>query len=283
MRALVKRHILCYIRDRWAVFFSFLSVLIILALFAFFLGTMQESYFRGVDDAEYVIYGWLLAGVLMVATSTVPLGFMEIMTGDRTRKNINDFYVTPLSRAKIVMSYLIAAVTISTILGIVNLAVGQIVLLFNAGTILPLFDLLRVMGLIVLSSALFSTVFFFVVSFLKTGSAHGTLATLFGTLVGFLTAIYVPLQALGSTLTGFLSALPTLQAAALFRTVYMREAVGELFAGADEALATYKSDFGLEIDLFGLSPDPWVLFLMLVGWTVLFFGLSVWRLSRVKL
>ena len=43
LSALTKRHILLYVRDRSAVFFSMLSVLIVLLLMLVFLGDMNKD------------------------------------------------------------------------------------------------------------------------------------------------------------------------------------------------------------------------------------------------
>ncbi len=286
MSALIKRHILCFLRDRWSVFFSFLSVLIILMLFAFFLGAMHETTvpeaLRGTDEGNHLVYSWLFSGVLMVSTVTVPLGFLHFMVKDRATQSINDFYVTPLSRTKIVFSYLVAAILVSTALGVVNLLLGQVIVYLNASTFLPLASFLQVLGLIVLSSTLFSSLFYFVVSYLKSLNAHGTLSTLVGTLIGFVTGVYVPVANLGNTLTNILAAFPPLQMAGLFRRVYMDKALHDVFAGAPDAMTRYMENFGVDVVFAGRTFSTFELLVFSAFWIVLFVLLSVLRLRRFK-
>ncbi len=287
MTALIKRHILCFLRDRWSVFFSFLSVLIILMLFAFFLGAMHETtvpeQLRGTNEGNHLIYSWLFSGVLMVATVTVPLGFLHFMVKDRATKSINDFYVTPMPRTKIVLSYLVASIVISTALGVINLLVGQGVVYLNAGTFLPLFSFVQVLALIVLSSTLFSALFYFVTSYLKSLNAHGTLSTLVGTLIGFVTGVYVPVSNLGTTLNNILAALPPLQIAGLFRRIYMDKALADVFGDATEPMTRYMENMGVDVVVFNHTFTTLQLLMLSVFWIVLFIVLSILRLRRFKI
>ena len=125
MISLVKRHLLVFLRDKWSVFFSLLSVLIVILLYTLFLIKMHDTSLpealQGTTEAQHLTYTWLFSGVLMVSTVTVPLGFLGTMIRDRTERISNDFYVTPLKRLSITLSYLIAAFIITVMLALVNL------------------------------------------------------------------------------------------------------------------------------------------------------------------
>ena len=80
---LTKRHILLYVRDRSAVFFSMLSVLIVLLLMLVFLGDMNKDELMQLvqraqgsiqeADAMHLITMWTIAGILVVNAFTVPI------------------------------------------------------------------------------------------------------------------------------------------------------------------------------------------------------------------
>ncbi len=286
MMTLVKRHLLVFLRDRWSVFFSFLSVIIIILLYALFLMEMLKGYFpegmQGTDAANYVLYGWLLSGVLMVATVTVPLGFLGVMIHDRTEFISNDLFVAPIRRLTITLSYLIAAFVVSFILGIMNLLVGQLILYLNTSELLPLMAFVRILLVVALSSALFTSMLYVLVSMINSLNAHGTLSSIIGTLIGFVCGIYVPIGVFGNTIQTVLNALPFMQMSALYRKIYMDEALGQLFAGAADARASYESFYGIDIELFNTSLSATTLTLMLVGWTLLFVLVSAWRVKSFK-
>ncbi len=287
MRALIKRHIKCYLRDRWAVFFSFLSVFIILMLFVFFLGSYFEdiSQQAGIDEklAAYIVYGWIFSGLLMVSSVTIPLGFLERMVEDQTTRAMHDFQITPLKRYKIVFSYLAAAVIITLFMNTLNLTIGLGILYLNSGEVVPLFNLIQVIIIMALIATMFSGFFFFLLSFFKSQNAHGTFATLIGTLIGFLGGLYVPIGALSQTIQNIINALPFMQAAALLRQAYMAEALDMAFGTNQAARDSYTSFYGVEITLFNQTLSSHVLWLILISLTILILTASIWRMRHLKI
>lgn len=281
IKALVKRHLTLYLRDRWSVFFSFLSVIIILGLFILFLRNTFGS-FSEYEGAGYVSTSWILSGVLMVSTVTVPLGFLGIMVKDLEIKTINDFYVAPIKRTEIVFSYFLAALIIGSVFGFFNLTIGVSFLFIQYGYFIGFLNLLTLMALVILSSGLFSSLFFLVVTYIKTLNAHGTLSTLIGTLIGFLTGLYVPVGALSDTLRTVLSLLPFMQMVTLFRRFYMADALNLVFENASEMEAGVVSLLGVNLEFGDTVIASSVTLLIIVGWTLLFLGLSVLRLKTFK-
>ncbi len=281
IQALIKRHLKIFLRDRWAVFFSFLSVIIILVLFTVFFrnafGDLTET-----TEGTYLINGWIFSGVLMVATVTVPLGFLGIMVTDRETNAINDFYVAPIGRSTIVISYLIAAIIIGSVLGFINLIVGQLYIFLMVQTFLPLMTNILLILLIILSTTLFSSLFFYVVTFIKTSNSHGTLSTLVGTLIGFLAGLYVVVGNLPNITRYIMGLLPTLQLASLFRLVYMDEAMDLIFQDNVDIRETQTFLLGIRIEVgsFELTEPFLVLFSLL--WIGLFVTLSIMRLKAFK-
>ena len=93
---LMKRNILIYMRDKGTVFYSILSMLIILGLMILFLGDMNSrdivralEQMGGVRDAEadrinadYLIMVWTLAGILVSNTVTVTMTRSEEHTSE---------------------------------------------------------------------------------------------------------------------------------------------------------------------------------------------------------
>ena len=282
IKGLLKRHILLYIRDRWAIFFSFLSVLIILGLFMIFLRNSFGGDFGDLEHSEYLIHTWIFSGVLMVSTVTVPLGFLAVMVQDLELKIINDFYVAPIKRKSIVASYFLAAVIVGTVFSLFNLLIGQVYIGLKFGFFLEPLTILRLIGLIIFSSMLFSALFFYITSYIKTSNAHGTLGTLVGTLIGFLAGLYVPIGVLGQTLRNILSSLPTMQMASLFRIVYMEESLNKTFVGIDAFRENMESFLGVSLEFSGNTVSPITTFIILSLWIVGLLLLSVRRLNTFK-
>ncbi len=282
IHALVKRHITNFLRDRWAVFFSFLSVLIILGLFLLFLKNAFGGEFAELPDANFVIHSWVLAGVLMVSTVTVPLGFLGIMVRDLEVKAINDFYVSPVNRKLIVLSYLISAIIIGMVLSTINLTIGLLYLGFTFTYTPSLLTILSLLLLLLLSNGLFSAIFFFVTTYIKTSNAHGTLSTLVGTLIGFLAGLYVVVGSLPSTTQTIMSALPTLQLASAFRIVYMEEALDRAFVNHIEMRETYTHLLGIKLTLGDTPLTLLTIIIITLILLILFIALSFKRVKTFK-
>jgi len=285
MKNLIKRHLMVFLRDRWSVFFSLLSVIIVLLLYLLFLIQVHESALpenmQGTTEAKHLTYTWLFSGVLMVSTVTVPLGFLGIMIRDKSLKISNDFYVAPLKRLSITLSYVIAAFIITFILGVFNLIIGQGVVYLNAEAWLSLMAVIKFLGLIALSSALFTLMLYTVVTFLSTQNAHGTMSSIIGTLVGFFAGVYVPIGTFGTSFRTFLTLTPFMQVSALFRTVYMEEAIDEVFT-TSLAENDYTVFFGIELELFSHTLSSLELTLIVLGWTFVFFLLASFRVKSFR-
>ena len=137
---LVKRNILVFMRDYAAVFFSVLSMLIILLLMVVFLGKMntdnvlwvlteyggERDVLQDEKNAQYLIQMWTLAGILAVNTLTVSLTVMQTMVQDEVKGQLASFYVAPVKRIKIVLGYILAAWIIGSGMSFLTLVIGEI-------------------------------------------------------------------------------------------------------------------------------------------------------------
>jgi multidrug/hemolysin transport system permease protein len=285
---LILRNLRRYLRDRAAVFFSFLSVIIILALYILFLGKMQsDNLAREMGDIEginWLVSAWIMAGILMVSTVTVPLGAIGNLIDDRADGLLNDFYTSPISRNTLALSYLISAWVIGLVMVLVNFVVGQIYVLSQGGELMSLMTTLKMLGLIIFSIMTFSSFFFYLAIFMKTRNAYGTLSTLVGTFIGFLGGIYIPIGVLGENVQTFMNALPTAHAVSIFRRVYMQGAVDYVFEGAPEGVyQAYADTFGLNVIVGNFRFESWHMLLSMAIFMLVFYGLSVWKLSKSKL
>ncbi|MBE0700301.1 MAG: hypothetical protein IH571_01310, partial [Acholeplasmataceae bacterium] len=123
LRCLVKRHVLRFLRDKAAVFFSFLSILIMLALYFLFIGKQYTSYDAMdifTDEFKtYLTVGVMMGGILVINTVTLSLGMMGNIIMDLEQRKLDGFLVTPIKRYKIILSYYIAAIMITTVLSLV--------------------------------------------------------------------------------------------------------------------------------------------------------------------
>ena len=140
MISLSKRNIKMYLRDYVSVFFSVLSMLIVLALMVIFLGKMNcenvvdaLAQFGGVRDtavdeknAAYLIQMWTLAGILEVNAVTITLTVMGTMVQDEAKGRLASFYLTPVRKIQIALGYITASWLVGTVMCTLTLVVGEL-------------------------------------------------------------------------------------------------------------------------------------------------------------
>ena len=119
---------------------------------------------------------------------------------------------------------------------------------------------------------------------MKTRNAYGTLSTLVGTFIGFLGGIYIPIGQLGENVQKVMNAIPVAHAATLMRKLYMEGAIEAVFGNAPpEYYESYANAFGLTIFYGDFELQGYHMVLSLVISMVIFYSLSVLRLSKNKL
>ena len=284
---LTSRNIRVYVRDRMSVFFSFLSVIITIGLYILFLGELQ---FNGIKNAvgdipgiRPLINSWIMAGLITINAVTVSLGMLGTMVFDIEYKRFPDFIVAPVSRTMVVTSYLIASWAISFIFSLVALVAAELYVLSSGGALLSVINMLKALGIIALTVVTSSTLMFFVMSFIKTGSAFGTLSTVLGTLIGFLTGVYVPVGVLPDVIQKVVVLVPFSHSAALLRQVFCEQPMAEVFAGAPaQVLNSYIRENGVTMYWGDTAISAPAMLAVLGGVAVLFILLSALRLRRYK-
>jgi len=285
---MVVRNLKLYLRDKAAVFFSFLSVIIILAMYILFLGKMQSNFLSndfGIGEAkDWMVAAWIMAGILMVSTVTIPLGAVGKLIDDRTNGVLNDFYAAPINRNILALSYLISAWVIGFIMVMANFVIGQAYVLSQGGEFMTLLEYAKVIGLILLSIMTFSSLFFFLSLYIRSSNAYGTLSTLVGTFIGFLGGIYIPIGVLGENVQKVMNVLPTAHAVTIMRRVYMAGAIDSAFGDLpEEAYETYAYWYGMDIYIGDFEMQNWQMLASMILFMVVFYILSVIKLRNSKL
>jgi len=121
----------------------------------------------------------------------------------------------------------------------------------------------------------------FIVSFFKSHSAFSTASTIIGTLIGFLTGIYLPIGALPESVQMIIKMFPVSHAASLFRQVLMEASMQTAFEGIPvNYLDEFKEYMGVTFRFGGNEVAPWISILILAGTAVVFYGLSLLNMSK---
>ncbi len=281
MSALILRDLRIYFRDRLSVFFSLLSVIITFLLYLLFLGDVWSNGLPDVDGARAMMDSWIMAGLITIASVTTTLSAATTMVDDRARKIRKDFEASPISRSGLAGSYILSSFLVGVLMTLIQLVLAEVYIVMRGGELLSLVAFLKTFGIILLS-VLGSTAFFiFLFTLLKTSAAVGTISTLVGTLIGFLTGIYIPIGQLPTAVQGIVKLLPVSHTAALLRQVMMENPIQKVFAGAPiEVMHEVLDGFGLQFSINGSVVPAYVSVIMIAASGVVFFALCVWGIMK---
>ncbi|NLW27758.1 ABC transporter permease [Acetivibrio saccincola] len=279
LKAMVIRNLKLYFRDKAAVFFSLLGVLIIILLYVLFLGKMIAQTAEGFSDAvaRFFTDSWVMAGVIASATMTTCLGGFGIMVEDKAKNISKDFESSPIPRSKLVLAYIISSVVIGLIMSVFTFLLGELYIVMLGGEFLSLHGLLKALGIIVLSVGASSAIVFLLVTFIKSMNAFSNLSILIGTLIGFLTGVYVPIGNLPVFIQNVIKIFPISHGAAALRQVMVQEAISLEHIPAD-----IKAFMGIEFEVGGNIMPFWLYLAILFGTLVVFYFLSVLVVSKCR-
>lgn len=286
--AITGRNLRLYVRDPLNVFFSLLGALIVLLLYVFFLGSLQESSISdaipGADPAliSGFVDSWMFGGILALTTMTASLGALGVFVEDAESGRFRDFLVSPVRRWQLVLGYLASAVIIGMAITLVVLVFALVYLRLATAVVLPAGAVARAVGWIALSTAAFTALWAFVVSFLRSIGAFSALSTIVGTVAGFVAGAYLALGLFPDTVREVVSALPFAQSAMLIRTEFSGHPLSALVGGQEQAIAELSVMYGLNLEVGSWTIPSWFAALMLAAMAVIFTALASARIrSRI--
>ncbi len=283
MIAFAVRNLRIFFRDRAAVFFSLLAVFIIIGLYALFLSDVWTAELEGFTGVRYMMDSWIMAGLLAVTSVTTTMGAFGVMVEDRSKKIYKDFSVTPVRRGSLAGGYVISAVTIGIIMSVITLILAELYIVSGGGELLDAGAMLKTLGMIVFSTIANTSMVLLIVSFFKSANAYATACTVIGTLIGFLTGIYMPVGNLPEGVQWVVKCFPPSHSALLFRRIMMEAPVSQSFSGAPEEVADgFMHQMGVVFDFGGTDASPWVSVAVLAVSAAVFYALSVYVMSRKK-
>lgn len=283
MISLAKRNILVFFKDKAAVFFSLLAVFIIIGLYALFLGEIWEEGFSELKGVKFLMNSWIVSGLLTVTSLTSCMGAFGVVVNDKVRKISKDLYSSPLKKSSITGGYIVSSYVIGVIMSLVTLVLCQAFIVISGGSFLPVDALLKVLGLILLSTFTNVSIVLFLSSFVNSESAFTAVSTVTGTLVGFLTGIYLPIGQLAEPMQWVIKLFPVSHGAALFRQVIMEVPMSRTFDGAPaEAVSDFEQLMGVTYQFGDTTAPQWASLLVLLGTGMLFFVLAMVSMARKR-
>lgn len=262
---LTKRNLLLYFRDKGAVFFSLLSMVIIIALMLLFLGDMHIDSITEMlvelpehdtsddkNNAELFMLAWTMAGIIPINAAMVALSALSSIIKDRTTGKSAAINSAPVSRLCVTISYIAAACLASVAICTITLAISESYLCIKGMTAFTLCEHIKLFGMILVNSFTYSAIMYLCAIFVNSEGAWSGLGTVIGTLVGFLGGIYLPVGNLSDGLADFLSCTPVMYGTVMFRNIMTKTITDTTFADAPAKMTEEtRKIMGIDYSAFG--------------------------------
>lgn len=284
--AIVARNLRLFFRDRLNVFFSLLGAIILFALYTLFLGNLQTADLANslpwttTGEVQAFVDSWMFAGIVLITTVTTGLGGLAVLVDDDQSGRFRDFLVAPLRRGQIVLGYLLSAAAVAVALSIAVLVVSVVYLGLVRGVWMSAPAILRSLAIVVLSCLSFTAFSALVVSFVRTNGAFSGLATIVGTVLGFIAAAYIPIGVFPEAVASVVAALPFAQAGMLLRREFAEETLAAITADAPPAEESLRALYGLDLQIGDWSVPAWFVVVVLAGLAIACAALSAGRIHR---
>ncbi|HWI49588.1 MAG TPA: ABC transporter permease [Rummeliibacillus sp.] len=247
--SLVSRHSKVFRRERTTVFFSLLSVIIVILLYALFLQKTQldsiSQMVKVTTDIKSMVNEWMVAGLLSILAITTTLGSFGIYVRDLETKRAADFLTMPISRGTLLVSYVINAFVIGSVFSILAFIGCEIFLVSSGGEWVDFSTFLQIIGVLLLAVTLASTFNLLCTLLVESQTAFSTLSTIIGTVIGFLCGVYVPMGALPDYVQKFMLCFPLSHPTVMLRELFMSDSLDKVFKGAPQAKEEYMSIYGV--------------------------------------
>lgn len=216
---LVKRNFRLFIRDKATVFFSFLSTLIMVALYFLFLAKIYTS---GMDDPElggismglaenaknFIVYLQMMAGVLVLNSMSLATGAFSTIAKDFESKRIDSFLLTPAKTYEIIISYFATGIITSFGINSFTWVLSFLIIGIATGYWVAVGTFFMVLLVLFAASLISCSLMLLLTLLVKSSSAIGVINGISGTFFGFLCGIYMPYGNLGEGVKAIGSFLP---------------------------------------------------------------------------
>lgn len=293
--ALVKRNTKLYFKDKGMFFTSLITPMILLVLFATFLGSVYEDSFRSALQAagatvsdkllSACVGGQLVSSLLAVSCVTVAFCSNLLMVQDKVTGARRDLTIAPIRRSTLAMSYYLS--TLVTTLLICLIATGIcLAYLACVGWFLSVTDVLMLL-LDVVILVLFGTALASCINFpLSTNGQGSAVGTIISAGYGFICGAYMPISQFPEGLQKVISFLPGTYGTSMLRNHAMRGVFLEMNKQGfpSEAVEAIKDSVDANLYFFGDKVSMSNMYVIMIVAIIIAVGLYVTMnaLSRKK-
>ena len=283
--SLIKRNTKLFFKDKGLFFTSLITPLILLVLYATFLGNVYHDSFamsfpEGMEVPEKLldaaVGGQLVSSLLAVCCVTVAFCSNMLMVQDKVNGARKDLTITPVKGTTMALGYYIATLISTLLICLIATGAGFLYLgkvgwyLSGKDVALILFD---VFLLVMFGVALSSVINFF----LSSQGQISAVGSIVSSMYGFICGAYMPISQFSEGLQKALSFLPGTYATSLLRNHALRGVFAEMKADGypKEIINGLKDVIDCNVYFFDQKVELSTMYLILSGSVVVLIGIYV--------
>ena len=271
---LTKRNVILFFKDKGFFFVSLIIPVVLLLLYALFLGKIYSDSFVGAVDgmqiSQTLIDGFvgaqLCSSILSVTCVTVAFCSNMLMVQDKATGVYADLAISPVRKEKLGLAYFLSTELTTLIIALSSAAVTFLYLAFS-GWYLSFLDVALLLLDVLLLTTMATLASSIVSSFLSTQGQISAVGTVVSTGYGYISGAYMPLSQFGEGVRTALGFFPGTHATSLFRNHALQGVFAEMQSqgAATELITELKKAFDCQLYVFGAKVDVWVSYLILVS------------------
>lgn len=286
LNALIKRDIRMFFKDKGMFITSLITPMILLVLYATFLGNVYRDSFKaslqmfGVSVSENLIDacvgGQLFSSLLAVCCVTVSFCSNMLMVQDKVNRSADDIFVSPARSSAVALGYYIATVFSSLIICFAATVVC-LIYIASCGWYLSAVDIMLLI-LDIFLLVMFGTALSSVINFFLTSQGQiSAVGTIISAGYGFICGAYMPVSQFAEGLQRVISFLPGTYGTSLLRNHALRGTFAEMerLKFPEEAITGIRDSIDCNVYFFDNKVPIPAMYAILIVSVLLLLGVYV--------
>ena len=255
-----RRSIFLFLRDKITVFFSFLSTIILIALYFLFI---SKSYADGMSEAVgnilsndtiySIVYIQMIVGVLVLNSLSLSIGAFSTIAHDFENRKVDSFLMTPIKSSNLLIAYFLGGFIVSFVLNMFTWLLSIVIIGAAFGYWIGITAILAVIGILIFSSMVSCSIMLLFTALVKSSAAIGVFSGVAGTFLGFLCGIYMPYELLGEGVEKVGSALPLTHITIWLKQIVLDDVFSKLKISEEFQSTMLESFSAQNIGLIGIN------------------------------
>ncbi|MFD1125357.1 hypothetical protein ACFQ22_08310 [Lentilactobacillus raoultii] len=260
----IRRTLAIYRRDKVAIFFSFLALLITLFIYVFFLrDNILQTMPKGIHAKQFVDL-WMIAGLISIVGISASLAPFEQRIKDSQDNKQYDFIVNgQMSKLSMSVSYLIAAVIEASVSTLAFVVIAYAYLGVGDSSLLTLNMFIQIVGYALLLVVFGCLFFACITNLVNSISVFSSLSAIVGALTGFFSGSYIIFGELPSFMKKLVVEWPGYKIAGVIRSIMVKNVT---------IPAAYKPKLFKSLGIFRINGN---VIKLLIVWLVILVALLI--------